>query len=169
LIRADGRRLPFSNGSFTTVLLVRLLHRFPEPVGVLREIRRIMTERGTLLLSAVTRPSLRTLSWDFSASIGTSRTTDHVSFSRAEVAVVNSRTAPGYVMTRAGTVRALGSAGFEVVRTIASGWDLLPGFRSLSPPALLRLDSALSHAPLAPTYFFAACPRQQISRVVRSA
>jgi SAM-dependent methyltransferase len=164
LVRADGRRLPFSDGSFTTVLLIRLLHRFSDPVRVLREIRRILTDRGTLLLSAVIRPSLRTLAWDLSASIGSPGSTDRVSFSRAEIAVVHSRTAPGYLMTRAGTIRVLGSAGFEVDRILASGWDLLPGFRSLAPSSLLRVDAALSRAPFAPTYFFTARPRQATSR-----
>lgn len=48
---ADGKAIPFADGSFDTVLLLEVLEHVREPDQVLREIARVLKPAGTLLLS----------------------------------------------------------------------------------------------------------------------
>lgn len=48
---ADGKAIPFADGSFDTVLLLEVLEHVREPDEVLREVARVLKPAGTLLLS----------------------------------------------------------------------------------------------------------------------
>jgi SAM-dependent methyltransferase len=48
----DGRRLPFPDGSFDTVLSVQVLEHTPDPAALLAEMARVLAPDGLLLLSA---------------------------------------------------------------------------------------------------------------------
>jgi SAM-dependent methyltransferase len=60
LATADGHNLPFRDGSFRSVLLVRVLHLSPTPDQLLREIRRVLVPGGALVLSYYPTPSAKT-------------------------------------------------------------------------------------------------------------
>jgi SAM-dependent methyltransferase len=164
LVRADVRSLPFSDRAFTTILLIRILHRFPSIGPLLAEVRRVLRDDGTLVVSAVTRPSFRTVGWDLSATLGAAPSPERVTLSKGPVTAIHSRTAPGYLLTRSAVLSALRSAGFTVVRTVGTGWNDLPLFRTLPAKTCLTLDGLLSQSPLAPTYFFVAQPGPTIER-----
>jgi SAM-dependent methyltransferase len=48
----DGKRLPFEDGSFDTVLNVQVLEHTPHPGALLLEMARVLKADGTLILSA---------------------------------------------------------------------------------------------------------------------
>jgi SAM-dependent methyltransferase len=48
----DGKRLPFLDGEFDTVLSVQTLEHTPEPQALLRELARVLHPNGVLLLTA---------------------------------------------------------------------------------------------------------------------
>lgn len=48
----DGKRLPFADGEFDTVLSVQTLEHTPEPQALLREMARVLHPNGLLLLTA---------------------------------------------------------------------------------------------------------------------
>lgn len=48
----DGKRLPFADGEFDTVLSVQTLEHTPAPQALLREMARVLRPNGVLLLSA---------------------------------------------------------------------------------------------------------------------
>jgi SAM-dependent methyltransferase len=48
----DGKRLPFEDGSFDTVLSVEVLEHTPEPQGLVSEMARVLKRGGTLIVSA---------------------------------------------------------------------------------------------------------------------
>lgn len=48
----DGKRLPFADGEFDTVLSVQTLEHTPDPQLLVRELARVLHPKGRLLLSA---------------------------------------------------------------------------------------------------------------------
>jgi SAM-dependent methyltransferase len=61
LCRADVRRLPYRSGSFSLVTLFDVLYHktIPDDIEVLREVRRVLTKDGYLLLTDSALESLR--------------------------------------------------------------------------------------------------------------
>ena len=55
--RADGRRLPFADGTFDAVVSNSLLHHVPEPGAVLVEMRRVLRPGGVLFVRDLFRPA----------------------------------------------------------------------------------------------------------------
>jgi len=70
-IAADAERLPFTAGSFNTVLLWGALHHFDDPTLVLKEIWRVLAEDGALLIAE--EPIKRRLSLNLGHTIGADR------------------------------------------------------------------------------------------------
>jgi SAM-dependent methyltransferase len=52
-VQGDAGRLPFRDGAFEVVVSTEAFHWFPDPVGALREMRRVLRPRGHLLLGLV--------------------------------------------------------------------------------------------------------------------
>ncbi len=48
----DGKRLPFEDGSFDTVLNVQVLEHTPHPAELVKEMARVLRDDGRLILSA---------------------------------------------------------------------------------------------------------------------
>jgi len=156
--RADANRLPFADAAFSTVVLIRIVHRFVDPLRAFREMRRVIRPNGTLILSAVTRPSAGTLAWDVGASLHGSALASRITFMRENPAVVRTHAQPGYLWTLARLREILSEAGFVVRTTWATGWEDLPVLRNLPLPYLQGLTNAWGRAPLAPRYLLAAAP-----------
>ncbi len=49
-VRGDAGRLPFRDGAFSQAMLVHFLHLVPDPLAVVREVRRV-TQRGLVAIS----------------------------------------------------------------------------------------------------------------------
>jgi SAM-dependent methyltransferase len=162
-VRADVRRLPFANASFTTTLLVRLLHRFEDPVPVFLEANRTLRPGGRLIVSVVPRPSWRTLGMDLSASLGGSPHDPPLTFSGGSVTPVSGYATPGYLMAEARLRSILERCGLTPINRQSAGWEDLPLLRRMPPRLQLRLPYALSRFPFAPTYFLVAQARGESS------
>ena len=52
VVRYDGKRLPFEDESFDTVLSVQVLEHTPDPAALLAEMARVLRGDGVLILSA---------------------------------------------------------------------------------------------------------------------
>ncbi len=50
LVCGDGSRLPFADGAFDLVTSAHAMHHIPEPVAVMREMRRVVTPEGHVLV-----------------------------------------------------------------------------------------------------------------------
>ena len=59
LLRADGSKLPFRDGAFERVHCSWLLEHVPEPVPILREVRRVLAPGGVCHFTEVDNGSLR--------------------------------------------------------------------------------------------------------------
>ncbi|MEX0702881.1 MAG: class I SAM-dependent methyltransferase [Planctomycetales bacterium] len=53
---ADAKRLPYGDGSFDAVISNSIVHHIPEPVDVLREMRRVLRPGGVSLVRDLLRP-----------------------------------------------------------------------------------------------------------------
>jgi ubiquinone/menaquinone biosynthesis C-methylase UbiE len=53
----DAKRLPFAGGSFAAVMSNSIVHHIPEPLEVLREIRRVTAPGGTIFVRDLMRPA----------------------------------------------------------------------------------------------------------------
>lgn len=56
LARIDAKRLPYSDGAFDAVISNSIVHHVPEPVRVLREMRRVLRPGGVLFVRDLLRP-----------------------------------------------------------------------------------------------------------------
>jgi len=61
-VQGDAGRLPFRDGAFDTVVSTEAFHWFPDPVGALTEMRRVLRPDGRLLLGLV-NPRLAFTGW----------------------------------------------------------------------------------------------------------
>ena len=53
--------LPFAQGAFDTVAMVRVLHHLTQPLSALREIRRLLVGSGTLVLEYANKRNLKVM------------------------------------------------------------------------------------------------------------
>ena len=67
LLRSDGLPLPFATGVFDKILGIHVLYFWPEPLGQLREVRRVLKPGGSLVLGFRARSDEQTA--DFPASV----------------------------------------------------------------------------------------------------
>ncbi|MBI3934428.1 MAG: class I SAM-dependent methyltransferase [Acidobacteria bacterium] len=63
LIRSDGQALPFSDSTFAIVICNSVLHHAREPQQLLREIFRVASPGGAVLVRDLRRPSRALLGW----------------------------------------------------------------------------------------------------------
>jgi ubiquinone/menaquinone biosynthesis C-methylase UbiE len=49
-MQADAEALPFADGSFTAVLCTNSFHHYPNPANALREMSRVLTPAGRLVI-----------------------------------------------------------------------------------------------------------------------
>ncbi len=63
LHRADAKRLPYPNDSFTAVFSNTILHHIPTPIELLREAWRVLQPDGVLLIRDHYRPATQADAW----------------------------------------------------------------------------------------------------------
>ena len=63
LLRSDGHRLPFPDGTFSMALCNSVLHHAREPVRLLQEIFRVVSPSAVVLIRDLRRPARPLLQW----------------------------------------------------------------------------------------------------------
>ena len=106
LIRADGHVLPFPDHAFSIVTCNSVLHHAADPVQLLREIFRVATPGGAVLVRDLRRPARPLLAYHlwrhgrhysgpmrrlFNASVGAAYTIDELAAMLSEVAAGHAR------------------------------------------------------------------------------
>ena len=56
-VQGDAQRLPFASGAFDAAVSTEAFHWFPDPHAALRELHRVLTRRGRLLVALVNPPA----------------------------------------------------------------------------------------------------------------
>jgi SAM-dependent methyltransferase len=142
----DGHRLPFADGAFSAVVLVRVFHLSPRPEALVVEIRRVLQPRGVLVLSYYPRPSIRTMQyrlWNHLRSeSGSARLQDRV----ARGGRLEGREGEGAHRSAASTESLLRRGGFELEAQIGAGLDEITGFDLLPESVFRALYRAVPNA-----------------------
>lgn len=66
IVYYDGKRLPFGDGSFDHVLCTEVLEHVPDPLVFLADLRRVLRQEGTLILTVPWSARLHHLPHDYS-------------------------------------------------------------------------------------------------------
>jgi ubiquinone/menaquinone biosynthesis C-methylase UbiE len=156
LVRADANRLPFCDTSFAVVVMVRLFHRLSNPTAVLREFRRILRPRGTLVVAVFPRPTLATLLYDVWTGLSAPRREHSITFSRRGRVEVTSGQNPGYVETLGITRARLNDQGFRIVRELGCGYEELPVLRRIPSVFWVQLGRLVRNPNWFPCVFIVA-------------
>jgi ubiquinone/menaquinone biosynthesis C-methylase UbiE len=56
LLQADARNIPFENKFFDFVISTEMLHHLADPVPVLKEMKRVVKDTGTIIIRDLIRP-----------------------------------------------------------------------------------------------------------------
>lgn len=110
-IRKDGKyvasnmyHLPFANGSFSSVVMIRVFNFASLPDRVLKEISRVLVPGGFLIISISPKPSLSTfvddLKYHFHKTHSERGTSTTITFSREDISEVHPASSPTYAMRR---------------------------------------------------------------------
>jgi SAM-dependent methyltransferase len=154
-VGANLYHLPFPDGAFSVVTLVRVFGFLSDPEAGLREIHRVLRPRGALVLSFEPHPTVASLVDDLKVSFGRSKgePVSPRSFSRASTVPVRPSAYPAWSHTRNHVRSMAEAAGFVLEREYPCGLEDLAGFRRLPASVFLSLSRALSRAGGFPTRF----------------
>jgi SAM-dependent methyltransferase len=154
-VAANVYTLPFSDGSFSAAVMVRVFGFLSDPVRALREIRRVLSPGGALLVSYNPRPSIATLVDDI--KVGLARRSGEplstMTFSRQPVVPVRPSNFPAWSMTRKEFRRTVSAAGMVWINEWPTGWEEYPGLRLLPARVFGSLSFALPSVGGFPTRF----------------
>jgi ubiquinone/menaquinone biosynthesis C-methylase UbiE len=59
--QADGKNLPFENNSFAAIVCSNMLHHIKDPLDLLKEMKRVVTDGGVVVIRDIVRPSSKFL------------------------------------------------------------------------------------------------------------
>lgn len=154
-VGANVYRLPFADGVFAVVTLVRVFGFLTDPEGALREVHRVLLPRGMVILSFAPHPSVGSLLDDLKVSFARSRDepVTPMTFSRQSVVPVRPSAYPAWSHTRAHLRRVAEAAGFSLESDYPCGVEDFAGFRRLPVPVFVSLGRALSRLGGFPTRF----------------
>jgi ubiquinone/menaquinone biosynthesis C-methylase UbiE len=136
---ADLYNLPFPEGTFDTIVMVRVIHHVADVPAALSEIRRVTKEGGTFILEYANKRHLKAVTLYF---LG--RRPSPFSPEPLEFAPLHYDFHPVWLE------KALREAGFALVETLALSFFRLPMLKKLFPPRFLAMLDGLLQKPLAP-------------------
>jgi SAM-dependent methyltransferase len=155
---ADAHHAPFVDGAFSLVVIIRVYNFLPDPRAFLREIYRLLTPGGSLILGYQPRTSLATLVDDYRLFLSGRRARGALSmtFSRQPQVPSGPAPFPTWLPSRAFVRSTLATAGFDVVRSISSGAEDYVVGRRLPPRLFVQLAPLGDRLGFLPTQFVLA-------------
>ncbi len=157
-IASNLYHLPFSDNSFSTVVIVRVFDFVSKPFQVLDELLRIIVPEGYLLISVGQRPSFSTLIDDIrfhsSYDISNGSKRDSITFSNRDIVSVHPAAYPTFSYKRSFIRNLFKDAGFKVIAMISSGLEDYSLLRSLPVRFLYNSGIIFRELPIFPTTFF---------------
>ena len=142
-VRGNALRLPFRDGSYSAVVMVRVYHRLGDPPTALAEARRMIAPGGKMVLAVFPRPSLATLTFDIWRAISGGFRRPGLTFAREGRVEIPNGSHDGFVETLRSTYARLNDAGFRVVQALGCGYEDLPVLRRLPSAFWFRLARSI--------------------------
>lgn len=154
-VAANVYHLPFADGSFPAVVMVRVLGFLSDPRAALEEIARVLCPGGLLVVSYNPRPSIATLVDDLKVALsrGPGERMESMTFTRRPVVPVRPSSFPAWSVTRVEFRRTVAAAGLRWVGELPTGWEEYPVLRLLPPKVFRALSRAAATAGGFPTRF----------------
>ncbi|MCI4329258.1 MAG: class I SAM-dependent methyltransferase [Thermoplasmata archaeon] len=152
LVEANLYHLPLVDAAATSGLLARVYNFLTRPADALREIRRILSPGGGLILSCHARPSPMTLVDDVRAGLSAQGNglRPSLTFSRADVVPALPSPFPAFAPTRRFLTSTLVRAGFRSEATFGSGLEDFRWTRFLPSRLFGAAGASLGSAPVFP-------------------
>lgn len=153
-VASNVYHLPFVDGAFPCVTMVRLYHHLSSPVLALREIARVLTADGRLLVSYNPKPSIGTLVNDVQRAIHPSPETPFraITFAKGPVEL-DPDPFPVYVGGRREFENCIRAAGFTPGFEVVSGLEEYYFMRYVPAKWFVRLGTTFGRAPAFPMRF----------------
>jgi|HubBroStandDraft_1064217.scaffolds.fasta_scaffold61042_2 ubiquinone/menaquinone biosynthesis C-methylase UbiE len=141
-VAANVHALPFSDASFTSVVMERMYNFLETPGRALAEIRRVLVPGGSLVLSYYPKPSLATLVDDFKVwSAGIDGPFESATFSPHDLVPVRPSTFRAWAPTRARFRRTLEAEQYSLLREFPTGLEDFRPFGVMPAKLFVRLAS----------------------------
>ncbi len=135
---ADLYNLPFPDGTFDTIVMVRVIHHVADVPAALSEIKRVAKKGGTFILEYANKRHLKAIALYF---LG--RRPNPFSLEPLEFAPLHYDFHPAWLEM------ALKEAGFVPVEALSLSFFRLPLFKKLFPPRFLAMVDGFLQKPLA--------------------
>jgi SAM-dependent methyltransferase len=152
LVEANLYHLPFQDAAASAAVLVRVYNFLPDPVAALREIRRVLTVGGSLVVTCNVRPSFGSLVEDVRLGVRRppGRQTRSYTFSRDDSLPALPSPFPASAPRRRQFGRTLIEAGFERRSTFGCGLEDFRGVRTVPARVFIAGGTTLGSAPIFP-------------------
>jgi SAM-dependent methyltransferase len=164
LAKATGNHLPFSEASFSAVVMVRVYHRFTDPTAVFAEVARVLRPGGVLVVAVLPKPSVALLLRDVWTSLQSPGGYSWTVLSPQNRVELKSGQHPGFVETAQLSRWRFGQAGFEIVRELGCGFEELPFPRMLPRSIWVQFGVNLRIGSISPCIFIVAVLRRPSPR-----
>lgn len=160
-VAADALHAPFVDGSFTTIVIVRVYNFFQDPRPLLQEVARLLTPDGCVIIGYQPRPSFATLVDDYRMFLRGERAPDAptLTFSGKEQVPVRPGQFLAWLPTRGGFRSTLDRAGFSLEESLSSGLEDYWVARRVPARVFLRLAGAADRFGGLPNQFVRARKR----------
>jgi ubiquinone/menaquinone biosynthesis C-methylase UbiE len=159
-VEANLYHLPFVDGALSAALLARVYNFLTDPGSGLREIHRVLGADGGLVLTCNPRPSSTMLLDDVRAGLARPQggQVASMTFARADEVPAHRSPIPAVAPTRDYLRRTVRAAGFEIVRTLGSGFEDSRLTRFLPARSFVTAGRELGSAPVFPLVWTIARP-----------
>ncbi len=154
-VAANVYHLPFADGTFPAVVMIRVLGFLEDPRAALEEIGRVMRPGALLVVWYNPHPSVASLIDDLKVGLsrGPNGRMSSMTFSGRPRVPVRPSSFPAWSLTRAEFHRTVAAAGLTWVIERPTGWEEYPLLRLLPAEFFQSLSHAAAGAGAFPTRF----------------
>ncbi len=151
---ANLHHLPFTPGSFSAVVMVRLAHHLPRWEETTQTLAALLRPGGRCIVTVFPSPTIGTFAEDLKGTLNDGSPWRWGTFARGEDFLLSNLPHPKYLGSRRGYRRALEHSGLRIVVGLGSGLEeVVPGISAAGWVTLASLGEPL---PLFPMKWYAA-------------